>query len=255
MSAADEAWYVAAFQGDYIDVYPHRDLDSARSEVAWLLARGVKGRVLDLCCGFGRHTLALAERDVDVVGMDLSWELLSGARKLPGAQRIADRLVRGDAKALPFHDAGFDAVVNLFSSFGYFGDDGDRRMLDEIARVLRPGGLLVMDLMNPARVRAGLVPDSRTMRDGMVLEEQRALVDDGRRVTKHVTLTQADGRVRTWHEDVRMYEIDEIQSLLATRGLVVTVVEGGFMGEPAGPLAPRQIVRALKTRYHSESSP
>lgn len=251
MSAADEAWYVAAFRDDYIDVYPHRDLTSARHEVAWLLDRGVRGRVLDLCCGFGRHTLAFLERGVDVYGMDLSWELLDGARELPNSERLAGRLVRGDAQALPFADAYFDTVVNLFSSFGYFGDAGDRRMLDEIARTLKPGGLLVMDMMNPARVRAGLVPRSRTERDEMVLDEERALADGGRRVIKNVTVSQADGRVRTWREDVRMYEIDEIRSLLSDRGITVETVDGGFGGEPTGTLAPRQIVRAVKSRYHS----
>lgn len=250
MSASEEAWYVAAFRDEYVDVYPHRNLESARVEAAWLVDNGVGGRTLDLCCGFGRHSLALLERGVDVFGVDLSWDLLRRAREMPDGARLAGRLVRGDAQRLPFRTASFATVVNLFSSFGYFGDDGDARMLDEIARVLGPDGLLVMDMMNPDRIRETLVPRSSTQRGEFRLDEERALADGGRRVVKHVTITHADGRERSWREDVRMYAADEIRALLAERGVEATQVDGGFGGEPSGPRAPRQIVRARRTRYH-----
>jgi len=250
VSATDEAWYVAAFRDEYVEVYPHRDLASARAEAAWLVDHGVRGRTLDLCCGFGRHSLALLERGVDVIGMDLSLDLLRRGLGLDDGSRLAGRLVRGDARHLPFRAAGFEVVVNLFSSFGYFGDAGDRRMLDEIARVIAPDGLVVMDLANPAHIRQSLVPRSTSKRGEFQLDEERAVVDGGRRVTKKVTLTHADGRTRTWGEDVRMYERAEIEALLAERGLAVTHVDGGYAGEAAGPFAPRQIVRARRSRYH-----
>lgn len=245
---ATEPWYVAAFTSDYLRVYSHRDLESARREVRWLVERGIAGRVLDLCCGFARHTLALRELGVDVYGMDLSADLLRHARELEGAGAVAGRLARADARALPYAAATFDAVVNLFSSFGYFGDDGDLRVLDEVARVLRPDGRLVLDLMNPNRVRRGLVPLSRTQRDGLVLVEERTLEDGGRRVVKRVRLEGPSREGRTWTESVRMYELAEIEGLLGLRGLVVEGVDGGFDGEPAGPDAPRQIVRARRAR-------
>lgn len=248
MTQAGEPWYVAAFRDEYLTVYPHRDLDSARREAAWLIEHGVKGRVFDLCCGFGRHTLALREQGIDVVGLDLSPELLRHARELPRAELLDGRLLRGDARRLPFQAASFDSLVNLFSSFGYFGDAGDRQVLDEIARVLRPGGLAVLDLMNPARIRADLVPHSRTERAGHVLEEARSLEEGGSRVVKSVRLTLSDGHVRTWRESVRMYESAEMEQLLGARGLHVEAVHGGFAGEPAGARAPRQI---LKARKHS----
>jgi ubiquinone/menaquinone biosynthesis C-methylase UbiE len=139
--SSDTRWYEEAFRADYLRVYPHRDLDSARPEVAFLLERGVRGRVLDLCCGFGRHALLLAQSGASVVGLDLSLELLSAARELPGFERaLAGRLVHADASRLPFRDASFDSLVNLFSSFGYLDADGDARMLSEIARTLRAGG-------------------------------------------------------------------------------------------------------------------
>lgn len=249
MSVSEEDWFVSAFRDEYVVVYPHRDLASARAEVAWLTERGVAGRVLDLCCGFGRHTLAFLERGLDAFGMDLSQDLLRRGLAQPEGARLSGRIVRADARRLPYHGASFDAVVNLFSSFGYFGDDGDRAMLDEIARVLATGGLLVMDTMNPEHVRANLVPSSTSTRAGLVLREERRLSEGGHRVHKTVTLSHADGSARTWREDVRMYAPDELERLLVERGLVVTQRDGGYSGEPAGPLAPRQIVRARRNRY------
>lgn len=241
-STDSEPWYVTAFGSDYRRVYPHRDLASARAEVAWIRGQGISGRVLDLCCGFGRHSLALAAAGADVFGLDLSAQLLSEARTLPGGERLAGRLVRADARLIPFVDGAFDALVNLFSSFGYFGDDGDRRVIAEIARVLRPGGRALLDLMNPARIRANLVPESTTERDGVILHERRALRDAGRRVTKIVHLTLPEGEERTWREDVRMYETEELAALLAPRGLAITAVHGAFGGAPYDERAERQIL-------------
>ncbi len=63
---------------------------------------------------------------------------------LAGGERLRGRLFRGDARAVPFGDGSFDAVLNLFSSFGYFGEQGDGQVLGEIARLVRPGGQVVI---------------------------------------------------------------------------------------------------------------
>lgn len=242
----DEPWFVEAFRSDYVDVYSHRDFGASRREAEYLNAQALEGPVLDLCCGFGRHTLALRELGFDVLGLDLSAELLQHARSLPGADRIASRLVRGDARVLPLADGSCGAIVLLFSSFGYFGDVGDQRVLDEVRRVLRPCGRLVLDLMNPERVRAALVPYSRTERPDWLLEERRRLEEGGRRVVKDVKLTRAAGEVRTWREDVRLYSPQEIEALLAYAGIELARIDGDFDGRPADVESPRQIVHARK---------
>src|SRR5262245_15801702 len=186
-----EPWFVEAFRADYLDVYPHRDLQSAREEVAYLVERGVAGKVLDLCCGSGRHCRALLERGVDALGIDLSLDLLRRAQGLSG------RIFCGDARSIPCADGSLDGVVSLFSSFGYFGAEGDRKVLQEVSRVLGPRGLLVIDLLNPSRVRASLVPRSEVFRAGLRIEERRSLADGGRRVVKDVRVRAADGSTRT----------------------------------------------------------
>jgi SAM-dependent methyltransferase len=235
-----EPWYVEAFRAAYLEVYPHRDLASARRESEYLVGQGVKGRVLDLCCGSGRHCLALREKGVDAIGIDLSRDLLRRAHDLPG------RLLCGDARAIPLSNACLDGAVSLFSSFGYFGEEGDLAVLSEVARVLRPRGLLVLDLMNPAHVRANLVPRSRSERDGIETEERRALMEDGRRVVKDVRLQARDGSTRAWREDVRLYDIEDLSPMLARSCLDLAAAHGDFDASPLSAASPRQILLARR---------
>lgn len=113
--ADERPWYDAAFEADYLALYPHRDLAAARFEVGGLVERGLRGVVLDLGCGFGRHLLALRERGLEAFGLDRSRDLLARAHELEGGV-LRGSFVRGDFRALPFRERVFDGVVLLFSS-------------------------------------------------------------------------------------------------------------------------------------------
>lgn len=229
-------WWEAAFGADYAAVYRHRDLDAARSEVRGLLELGLGGRVLDLACGWGRHLLALRERGIEAWGMDRSPQLLARA-----PSELRGRLVRGDLRELPFASGSFDGVAMLFSSFGYFEEREDRAVLGEVARTLRAGGLLVLDLMNAARVRATLVPESRTERDGWLILERRQLAQAASRVRKEVLLRSPEGAERRWTEDVRLYSPVEVDALARSQGLEPERWVGDFDGSSWSPAAPRAI--------------
>ena len=235
-----EPWFVEAFRTAYLDVYPHRDLESARAEARYLVARGVRGRALDLCCGNGRHVQALRELGVEAFGIDLSRDLLDRARD------VRQALACGDARAIPVAGARMDAVVSLFSSFGYFGEAGDQAVVAEIGRVLRPGGRFVLDLMNPERIRATLVPASTASRGGVEIEERRSLAEGGRRVRKEIRLKGRDGAVRSWLEDVRLYDASELEPWFRGAGLAFESVHGDFDGSELGRASPRQILVGSK---------
>jgi len=240
-------WYEDAFRADYRRVYPHRDLDAARPQASWLLAHGIRGRVLDLCCGFGRHSLLFAEAGLDVFGLDLSRDLLAAARELPNFEsRLAGRLVQADARELPFATRGFDSLVNLFSSFGYFGELDDARMLREIARVVRPEAVVALDLMNPGYVRANLRGESVREDADFMLRERRALADGGRRVVKDVEL-RTGTEVKRWREDVRLYELAEMRARLAGVGLKVESTHGEFDDSEFSAASPRMLLVARRT--------
>jgi SAM-dependent methyltransferase len=131
----------SVFDETYLETYlPSVDPERTHAEAlgAASLAELEPGaEVLDCPTGFGRHALVLAEEGYRVTGLDRSETLLAEAVRRRGETEWP-RFVRGDYRELPFEDASFDAVLNLFSSLGYLGRDGDLGVLREFRRVLRP---------------------------------------------------------------------------------------------------------------------
>ncbi len=104
------------------------------------LRRGT--RVLDVPCGFGRHARFLARRGIMVVGVDLSRAMLAEARRSGPEARLS--FVRADMRRLAYRGE-FDAVLNLYTSFGYFSPRENRDVLRRMARALKPGGRILID--------------------------------------------------------------------------------------------------------------
>lgn len=214
-----DKWYERSFREDYLLVYRHRDEAAAERELGALLDflnLPSGSRVLDACCGTGRHSVVLARRGYQVVGVDLSEVLLARARA--NAAGLPVRFVRQDVRML---DVGgdFDAVFNLFTSFGYFSDADNKRALCRMARALRPGGVFVLDYLNPTYVRRTLVPRSVRTVEGARIEETRTIVDAPvPRVEKTIVVADARG-TRTYRESVRLYGPEEVARLLENAGL------------------------------------
>jgi hypothetical protein len=91
-------------------------------------------------------------------------------------------------------------------------------------------------------VRETLVPNSRSSRDGVEVEETRALADGGRRVTKEVRLRARDGSTRAWREEVRLYAAAELEPALDRAGIALEAVQGDFDGSALRASSPRQIL-------------
>jgi len=242
-------WYRVAFGELYPVVYSHRD-DEEADRVAASYAGFFAGAapVLDVACGAGRHAAAFGRRGVGTVGVDLSEFLLAEAVERRG---LAGRVVLGDMRCLPFADASVAGAINMFTSFGYFDDEDDnRRVIREVARVMRPGALFLMDFMN-ADV-AGAVPEGTThRREGDVqIEEWRERDDAGRFVTKHVRVVRADGSDVSYRERVRLYTRIELEAMLEGSGLQVTERFGGYDAGSFVPQASSRLI--LLTRKRGE---
>ncbi|HLA13888.1 MAG TPA: class I SAM-dependent methyltransferase, partial [Gemmatimonadaceae bacterium] len=140
-------WWESAFDSHYLLEYgPLFTPEGARAEVARLielLGLPVASRVLDVPCGQGRHAHLLAEAGYDVDGLDYSKDLLEIARKRGTGPNL--RYAHGDMRRLPSRWRNrFDAVLNLFTSFGFFAHPADdAKVISEFARVLKPGGCLI----------------------------------------------------------------------------------------------------------------
>ena len=247
-------WYVRFFKGDYLRVYGHT-LQQDRTDLETQFAIHALGiqphhRVLDLCCGQGRHSIALAKTGLDVTGVDLSAEMLDIARSEATVAGLALTLHQADMRHLPDEFANqFDAVINMFSSFGYLeSEEDDQKVLHQIAKALKPGGKLMMDLLNREWVIINNEEfDWHQHDDGRVILERRQL--NLQQSINHLTYTEIlpDGTRREMSDlNMRLYTLTELTKMLNAAGLQFKSVYGGFHGEDYSVNTRRMIVVASK---------
>lgn len=225
-------WFDEAFGKLYPVLYAHRDSAAAEREVDFLVRRTPlekEDRILDLACGAGRHLAVLRGRGFQAFGVDRS-EVLAGM----AAEIVPGCVIRGDMRRIPFAAGTFDAVLNLFTSFGYFEDEvDDGRVLAQIARILKPSGRFVIDYLHAEHVRARLVPRSERQIRNYTVSEERSIQNG--RVVKRVSI--AGGGLpgtATWVESVRLLEPVQLETMLRFAGLGVRERFDGLDGGATG---------------------
>ena len=250
MSSTSPAWFRQHFNDDYPTLYAGRTQEQADAEVAFAVERldiCSRDRVLDLCCGHGRHLRSFAARGIPVVGVDLSDALL---RRAPRDEGI--RVVRADMRRLPFAGGvdSFSVLVNFFTSFGYFdSEDDNAAAVREMARILAPGGRFLLDLMNLHATLDSLAPRTERRAGPFEVVEERWFDGSRRRIEKRIRLVDSrSGERREYIESVRVYEEDEIRELLTSEGLDVERVFGDFAGSEAGGQAPRMVLTGTRRK-------
>ncbi|HLO68864.1 MAG TPA: methyltransferase domain-containing protein [Holophaga sp.] len=225
----------------YFEIYKDKTQEAAEEGpgLASLLALPPGSRILDLPCGWGRLRPALEARGYQVLGGDLSaLNLRRHLAEHPGP------LVRMDLRALPFRGGCANGVLCAYTSWGYFATDRENQLqLDEFARVLRPGGTLLLDLAGRGfflRALATLDGDWYDV-EGLYRERVR-LSQDGRRF-----LTDRIMRGERFQHDIWIPTDQEVRMGLAAAGLRVEEAFGNCQGAPWNPWAERWIYRAVKT--------
>lgn len=243
------SWFAEWFDNPlYTALYSHRSDEEAVSVVE-LLLRSVAlpnegARVLDLCCGGGRHTKALIEAGFDVVGIDLSETLLALAHE--ETQGLPVRLYRADMREA-FPDAPFDCIANFFTSFGYFDDPVDDRMvLKRVKDALKPGGTFFLDFFNASHLRRNLVAEDRLDFEECSITQERS-IEEGF-VRKRIIVRSDTGAFpeRVFTERVRLYSLNDFREIFAAVGLSISVVLGDYSGTAYSEDSPRCIILAQK---------
>jgi SAM-dependent methyltransferase len=222
-----EEWFKDWFDADYAALYVHRDAAEASQAVGSLLqvAPGLaSGPVLDLGCGSGRHLAELRKVNPQAFGLDLSPHLLGLA-----PEGLRGWLLRGDMRHLPIRPDSLAGICLWFTPFGYFSDQENQGLLCSLQRLLRPEGILLLDLMNASRLKSDLVEEDVLERDGLRVHSRRSL--EGGRVIKRMTIQRLDSGVsREAVESVRVYEPDELRLMAHACGLKLVHELGGYNG-------------------------
>jgi cyclopropane fatty-acyl-phospholipid synthase-like methyltransferase len=196
--------------------------------------------LLDLACGSGAHALRLARQGIRVVGVDIAPSLVRHCSDQAAAEGLASAtFVQGDMRALEFNEA-FDAVVVLGGSFGFFDDAVNEQVVAGVARALKPGGRLLLQLLDPLtcleRQQRHHLREDRP--EGTYWTE--TWWDSATRSSHSVLrFTDNDGVTHVANDDerLRLYTLDEVRKMLAKVWLTLTAAHGDTLLPPP-PYAP-----------------
>jgi SAM-dependent methyltransferase len=248
---APRDWYRRFFDATYLETdRPALTPRRTRAEVDFAarvlgLRRGT--RVLDVPCGFGRHAGVLARRGYTVVGVDLSTTMLRAARRSHREGKNL-RFIKDDIRRLAYRDE-FDAVICLFTSFGYFSERENVATLRRMARALRPGGRLLMEHRNPAFDATLPTHSWRRLRPGLhvlwTLE-----VDRRSNVQEATSLILRRGSRRMVRKSfrLRLWTLPQWRSRLRGAGLRLVRAYGDFSGRRFRRTSPRLLLLAERPR-------
>ena len=239
------AWFATWFDSPYYPLlYQHRDEQEARAFMrAFLqhlqLPSGAK--LLDLACGRGRHARFLAEQGYQLTGLDLS----------PASIADAQAQTEGDNPQFAVHDmrqplpgGPYQAILNLFTSFGYFETDEEQaQVLSNIRQALAPEGYLLIDFFNARKVIAELVlEEQKTLADGIEVELRRYVLNGY--ITKDIYIQDGPER-QVFQERVRAFDLEDWTALLQKAGFRIERLFGDYALGPFQPLdSPRLILLA-----------
>ncbi len=184
-------------------------------------------QLLDVGCGYGRHAMELAARGFHVVGLDLSTPLLVRGGEEAHRRNLTINFVRGDMRELDF-DSQFDGAYCLFSTFGYFDDDANKKTLANIGRALRPGGRVLIEILNRDYVIADLPTRVWWEGDGCVVLEEVDLNYFSSRIQVNRSVVFDDGRQLEQEISLRAYSLHEVGKLMHAAGFRVLEVSGGY---------------------------
>ncbi len=216
-------WWKTIFNSNYLktdgDIVDDREI--TRKEIDLfikILNLAPEDRILDLCCGHGRHSMELANRGFNhVEGLDRSHYLIQKAKK----ECLSVRFREGDARKLPYAPDTFDVVMIPGNSFGYFETaKEDMLVLKEVLRVLKPWGRFLIDISDGEYLRKNIKPRSWEWIDKkyFVCRERSLSLDKTRLISREIISNVDSGVVADQFYAERLYTVDEIIDFLKQAG-------------------------------------
>jgi SAM-dependent methyltransferase len=219
-------WFASWFDSKYYHLlYRNHDEQDAQAAVKSLLKAldlHPESAILDLACGKGRHARLLAESGYYVTGLDISHQSIAFARQFE-----SDRLefYQHDMR-LPFRTNYYDAIVNFFTSFGYFETDADHeRTLINVAQQLKPRGLLLIDFFNAEKVKKTIVPKFEKTVEGIEFKIKKRI--ENNRILKHIAF-EDNNKQYEYEERVRLFTLSDFECMADKAHLKIERTFGNY---------------------------
>ena len=232
----------------YPFMFPESRIEGAAGEVDKIIALvALKGKkVLDLCCGPGRCSVALAKRGFAVTGLDKTEYLLQKAKARARAAKVKIEWVKSDMRDF-VRPESFDFVLSMFTSFGFFDDKReDVTVLKNILASLRPSGACLIDVIGKERLAKIYQPSAANREpDGTIFVQLREAYDDWTRM-RNEWIVIRKGRARSFRFHHTIYSGQELKDLMLGAGFVDVRLYGSLDGEKFGPNSVRLIAVGRK---------
>lgn len=251
-------WWERFFSDDYLmTVLPPSAAHIARQvdfvEASLGLSKGAT--ILDVGCGLGLHAIELTKRGYLVVGLDLSLAMITRAAEAAQDQSLKINFIHADIREMEF-DGAFDGVFCMGTTFGFFDEEANRDVLSRLLHAMRPGGRMLLDVVNRDYV-VGLQPNLVWFEgDDCVCMEESDFNYFNSRLSVKRTMMREDGRQSNAEYSLRLYSLHELGQLMQQLGLRVIEVSGqeAIRGAFFGAHSPRILMLAERRAQNRPSA-
>ena len=196
--------------------------------------------ILDVCCGKGRHALALARKGYQVTALDFVPAYTDSIQKTVDAENLTVQTITMDVRQISF-ERQFDKAYLMFTSFGYFSDAENEYLLLRLQHSLNKGGLLLVDIENRDYILKNFIYEKwREKEFGLLLERHKFFPETSRQMTRRVQYFK-DGSQKESLRDLRLYSLHELLHLAKKAELKPIKIVGDYNGKPFQINSPRII--------------
>ncbi len=259
LDASINDWYSYFFDELYYETYRVFETEERNEKEAKLIIELLNlepdMRVLDLGCGYARHAVYIAKQGIKVTCFDNSKYLLNIARKRIQKFKVKDlvEIIEGDMRYDISYNEEFDAIYMFFTTFGYFDDSDNEKVLENISKALKPSGKFLLDTINLHRVSYQAYVNGGSWNtwykagEYYVLEETKFDVTNGYLYTNRLFYKEGKGIVDSRAFRLRIYPYWELRRMLEMVGLKVKRTLGSYRNDEYNITSPRMIIVAEKT--------
>lgn len=224
------AWFKTWFDTPYYHIlYSDRDYSEAENFITLLvgaISLPQNAKIIDLACGKGRHSVFLNKLGFDVLGLDLSKESIEHNKQFENSSLQFEVHDMRDEIFPEISTSKVDAVMNLFTSFGYFEDpEDDRKVFESVKNVLKDGGIFVLDFLNEGWVSKTLVEAETKTRQGMDFEIRKRI--ENHHVIKDIFF-EDKGEQFHFFEKVKLHTLPEIEIIAKDFGFEILNIYGDY---------------------------